>query len=134
MLFRDYVYFSSFSDTMLAPRRRELAAELVAERGLGPESLVVEVASNDGYLLQHLPRAGVRVLGIEPARNIAAVAQERGVPTIAEFFDSELAARLAAEGTRADVIHANNVLAHVAGLNGFVGGIATVLKPTTASR
>ena len=126
VLFRDYVYFSSFSDTMLR-HATELASELIAERALGPESLVVEAASNDGYLLGIYRSRGVRVLGIEPALNIAAVAQERGVTTIAEFFDSELAARLAAEGTRADVFHAHNVLAHVAGLNDFVGGIAAVL-------
>ena len=126
VLFRDYVYFSSFSDTMLR-HATDLAEALVAERDLGPESLVIEAASNDGYLLGVYRALGVGVLGIEPARNIAAVAEERGVATIPEFFDSELAARLVAEGTRADVFHAHNVLAHVAGLNDFVGGIATVL-------
>jgi hypothetical protein len=119
-LFRDYLYFSSFSDGMVA-HARELVGRLVRERALGPQSLAVEVASNDGYLLQWYKTASVPVLGIEPARNIAAVAErERGIPTIAEFFDLALAQRLAAEGRRADVLHANNVLAHVADLAGFV--------------
>ena len=126
VLFRDYVYFSSFSDTMLR-HASTLVAELVAERKLGPESLVVEAASNDGYLLRFYREHGVRVLGIEPARNVAAVAEERGVPTIAEFFDSSLAERLVEEGTRADVFHAHNVLAHVAGLNDFVAALSTLL-------
>jgi hypothetical protein len=126
ILFRDYLYFSSFSDTMLR-HAEELATRLVAERSLGEENLVAEAASNDGYLLGFYRALGVPVLGIEPARNIAAVAEERGIPTIAEFFDAELAARLAAEGRRPDVMHANNVLAHVADLDGFVEGIAIVL-------
>jgi len=128
-LFRDYLYFSSFSDGMVA-HARELALRLVRERGLGAQSLAVEVASNDGYLLQWYKTASVPVLGIEPARNVAAVAErDRGVPTIAEFFDLALAQRLAAEGRRADVLHANNVLAHVADLAGFVAGIRTLLAP-----
>jgi SAM-dependent methyltransferase len=126
VLFRDYLYFSSFSDTMLR-HAEELATRLVADRGLGAESLVLEAASNDGYLLGFYRALGVPVLGIEPARNIALVAEERGIPTITEFFDAELALRLAAEGRRPDVLHANNVLAHVADLNGFVEGIAIVL-------
>ena len=88
---------------------------------------MVEAASNDGYLLGFYRERGVRVLGIEPARNVAAVAEERGIPTIAEFFDSSLAARLVDEGTRADVFHAHNVLAHVAGLNDFVAALSTLL-------
>ena len=132
-LFRDYLYFSSFSDTMLA-HARDLVARLVAERSLGPESLAIEVASNDGYLLQYYKRLGIPVLGIEPARNVAEVAErERGIPTITEFFGKELAARLVASGQRADVLHANNVLAHVADLNGFVGGIGDVLKEDGAA-
>ncbi|HEX4336097.1 MAG TPA: class I SAM-dependent methyltransferase [Polyangiaceae bacterium] len=127
-LFRNYVYFSSFSDTMLA-HAATIAKRLVKERGLGPASLVVEAASNDGYLLRNYVEAGIPVLGVEPARNIAAQATERGVPTVAEFFGAELAERLATEGRKADVFHANNVLAHVADLNGFVSGIASVLKP-----
>jgi SAM-dependent methyltransferase len=128
-LFRDYLYFSSFSDGMVA-HARELVGRLVRERRLGAQSLAVEVASNDGYLLQWYKTASVPVLGIEPARNVAAVAErDRGIPTIAEFFDLALAQRLATEGRRADVIHANNVLAHVADLAGFVAGIRTLLAP-----
>ncbi len=127
ILFRDYVYFSSFSDTMLQ-HAKEVVDRLVHDRRLGPASLAVEVASNDGYLLQYYKEAAIPALGIEPARNVAAVAVERGIPTIAEFFGRDLARRLAAEGRRADVIHANNVLAHVADLNGFVEGIGALLK------
>jgi SAM-dependent methyltransferase len=128
-LFSDYVYFSSFSDTMLE-HAKGVATRLTHERGLGASSLVVEIASNDGYLLQYYAKAGVPVLGIEPAANVARVAQtERGVPTLCAFFGREIGARLAAEGRRADVIHANNVLAHVPDLNGFVQGLGAILKP-----
>jgi SAM-dependent methyltransferase len=127
VLFRDYLYFSSFSDTMLT-HARDLAGELVAARGLGPSSLVVEAASNDGYLLQNYVRAGVPVLGVEPATNVAETARGRGVETLNDFFGRETAERLRAEGRRADVFHAHNVLAHVADLNGFVSGVRTVLK------
>jgi SAM-dependent methyltransferase len=127
-LFREYLYFSSFSETMLQ-HARELATHLIADRGLGAGSRVVEIASNDGYLLQYYQRAGIPVLGIEPAVNIARHArEERGIPTIAEFFGQELAADLASQGSPADIIHVHNVLAHVADLNGFVCGIATLLK------
>jgi SAM-dependent methyltransferase len=127
-LFGEYLYFSSFSDTML--RHAEAIAErLRRERSLGPTSLVVEIASNDGYLLQYYARAGIPVLGIEPAANVARVAQiERGIPTRCEFFGADVAVQLAREGKRADVLHANNVLAHVPDLNGFVAGIARVLR------
>lgn len=129
ILFRDYAYFSSFSDTMVS-HAKTIAERLIGERKLGSDSLVVEIASNDGYLLQWYHRSGVPVLGIEPARNIAAVAiKERGVNTISEFFGSEIAAKLAAEGQSADIIHANNVLAHVADLNGIVEGFSKLLKP-----
>jgi SAM-dependent methyltransferase len=128
-LFRDYPYFSSFSDGMVR-HASDLVARLIARRRLGPGSLAVEVASNDGYLLQFYRRAGVPVLGIEPARNVAKVASERhGIPTVVEFFGLELAQKLVADGRRADVIHANNVLAHVADLNGFVAGIRELLAP-----
>jgi SAM-dependent methyltransferase len=128
-LFGDYLYFSSFSDTMLKSAE-EITSRLTREHGFGADSLAVEIASNDGYLLQYYKAAGVPVLGIEPAANIAVVAEkERGIPTVVEFFGSELASRLVAEGKRADVVHANNVLAHVPDLNGFVEGIATLLKP-----
>jgi SAM-dependent methyltransferase len=127
-LFREYFYLSSFSDTMLR-HAEEIVGKIVAARGLDATSLVIEVASNDGYLLQYYKRAGVPVLGVEPATNIAAIAeQERGIPTVCDFFGEELAQRLAAEGKRADVIHANNVLAHVADLNGVVRGFSLLLK------
>lgn len=129
-LFRDYVYFSSFSETMLR-HASELAKRVTDVENLGPKSLVVEAASNDGYLLKNYAAAGVQVLGIEPARNVARVAVEQhGIPTRAEFFGREYAAHLGAEGLRADVFHAHNVLAHVPDLNGFVAGIRTLLKPT----
>ncbi|HLJ95105.1 MAG TPA: class I SAM-dependent methyltransferase [Gemmataceae bacterium] len=127
-LFRDYVYLSSFSDTMVE-HARSLADRLIATRRLSSGSLVVEAASNDGYLLQHYRRAGVAVLGVEPAANVARVAiEQRGIPTVAEFFGTDLAKRLRGEGKQADVFHAHNVLAHVADLNGFVRGICTILK------
>jgi len=126
-LFREYLYFSSYSDTMLE-HAATLARQMTETRRLTDRNLVVEVASNDGYLLQYYQRAGVRVLGIEPAVNIASVARERGIDTLSEFFSAELASQLKAEGTGADVIHAHNVLAHVADLNGFVRGLQLLLK------
>lgn len=126
-LFSDYAYFSSFSDAFVAAAKA-LAGRLVAQRGLGKASLVIELASNDGYLLQHYAAAGIPVLGIEPAENIARVANARGIRTRSEFFGLACARRLVAEGLMADVVHANNVLAHVPDLNGFVAGIAAVLK------
>jgi SAM-dependent methyltransferase len=127
-LFGEYLYFSSFSDGMLR-HAQTLAARMGKERQLNAQSLVIEVASNDGYLLQFYQQAEIPVLGIEPAANIAQVAQnERGIPTLCAFFNEALAQQLAADGKQADVIHANNVLAHVADLNGFVAGIARLLK------
>jgi len=127
-LFRKYFYLSSFSDMTLR-HAEEIATRLVRERRLSKDSLVVEIASNDGYLLQYYQQAGVPVLGIEPATNIALIAEaERGVPTICDFFGAELAEKLRAQGRLADVLHANNVLAHVADLNGFVRGIHGLLK------
>ena len=125
-LFSDYAYFSSFSDTMLE-HARGVVGRLVRERQLGPDSLAVEIASNDGYLLQYYVQAGVPVLGIEPAANIARAAEARGVRTVVDFFGDALAARLRAEGIRADVVHANNVLAHVPDLPGFARGLAAIL-------
>ncbi|MBV9126132.1 MAG: class I SAM-dependent methyltransferase [Planctomycetes bacterium] len=127
-LFRQYLYFSSFSDTMLQ-HARTLVARLTAGRRLDAHSLVVEVASNDGYLLQFYRDRGVPVLGIEPAENVAAAARsQRGIPTLCEFFGLDLARRLRAEGQAADVIHAHNVLAHVPDLNGFAAGLRILLK------
>ena len=128
-LFREYFYLSSFSETMLR-HSEENVQKLIQSRNLNGKSFVVEIASNDGYLLQYYKRAGVPVLGIEPARNIAQTAEERGIPTVCEFFDAELARKLVAEGKRADVVHANNVLAHVPDLNGFVNGIEILLNDT----
>jgi SAM-dependent methyltransferase len=128
VLFSDYLYFSSFSTTMV-DHAHSLADRLVRERLLGGGSLVCEIASNDGYLLQWYAKAGVPVLGIEPARNVAQVAVERGIPTECAFFGRETAARLVAAGGPADVVHAHNVLAHVADLNGFVAGLRVLLKP-----
>jgi SAM-dependent methyltransferase len=127
-LFGEYLYFSSFSDTMLR-HACALVDRVIAERGLASGNRVVEIASNDGYLLQYYQKAGVQVLGVEPARNIARVANEKGIPTICEFFGSDVATRLAKRGMRADVIHAHNVLAHVPDLNGVVKGFATLLAP-----
>jgi SAM-dependent methyltransferase len=127
-LFGEYLYFSSFSDTMLR-HACMLVERVIGERGLGSGDRVVEIASNDGYLLQYYQKAGLQVLGIEPARNIARVAQEKGIPTVCEFFGAEVATKLVKNGTRADVIHAHNVLAHVSNLNGVVAGFATLLAP-----
>ena len=127
-LFREYVYFSSFSDTMLQ-HAENLSSALIGSKNLDAASLVVEVASNDGYLLRFYQRKGVPVLGVEPATNIAAVAEQRGIRTICDFFDDDLASRLVEEGWKADVVHANNVLAHVSDLNGFVRGLRRLLKP-----
>lgn len=128
-LFSQYVYFSSFSDAFLR-HAQALADDVTAEAALGPGSLVIEIASNDGYLLQYYKARGIPVLGIEPASNVARVAiATRGIPTITEFFDRTLGARLAAEGRRADVVHAHNVIAHVPDLAGVLAGIREVLKP-----
>jgi SAM-dependent methyltransferase len=127
-LFGHYLYLSSTSDTMLQSSEA-IAKRLTLSRSLGPDSLVIEVASNDGYLLQYYRNHGVRVLGVEPALNIAEVAiKKRGIPTMVEFFGSAVGQRLRAQGLLADVLHANNVLAHVPDPNDFVAGIAAVLK------
>jgi SAM-dependent methyltransferase len=127
-LFSDYVYFSSFSDWMLT-HSKELANKITAARGLTAKDLVIEIASNDGYLLQYYRDLGVGVLGIEPAQNIAKVARERGIPTVCEFFGAELAAKMASEGKSASVVHANNVMAHVPDINAFAAGLRTILAP-----
>lgn len=127
-LFRDYCYLSSYSDTLLRDSR-QLAQRLIAERHLGPTSLVLEAGSNDGYLLQHFAQRGIPVLGVDPARNLAEVAAARSIPTVSEYFGLELAERLAEEGRQADLLVANNVLAHVPDLNGFVAGLRRALRP-----
>jgi SAM-dependent methyltransferase len=126
---RDYRYFSSFSESWL--RHAEHYAErMTGELGLGPGSLVVELGSNDGYLLQYFAKAGVPVLGVEPAGAVAEAARARGVPTRVEFFGETSAEALRAEGVRADLVVGNNVLAQVPAPNDFVAGMARILAPT----
>lgn len=124
----DYTYFSSYSESWVAHARRYCEA-MTTRFGLGAGSKVVEIASNDGYLLQWFVEAGVPVLGVEPATNVAEVANARGVPTTVAFFGRETALRLKAEGHDADLMVANNVLAHVPDINDFVAGFAVLLKP-----
>ncbi len=127
-IFTEYAYFSSYSVSWVA--HAKAYCEMIAERlRLGSDSLVVELASNDGYLLQHFKPLGVPVLGIEPAANVAAVAIAQGVPTRVDFFGVRLAETLADEGLGADLIVGNNVLAQVPDLNDFVAGMARLLKP-----
>jgi SAM-dependent methyltransferase len=127
-IFTEYAYFSSYSDSWVA-HAREYVDAAVERFGLDADSLVVELASNDGYLLQHVVERGIPALGVEPAANVAAVAQERGIETVVEFFGRDLGARLASEGRPADLIAANNVMAHVPDLNDFVGGMKALLAP-----
>jgi 2-polyprenyl-3-methyl-5-hydroxy-6-metoxy-1,4-benzoquinol methylase len=127
-IFSDYAYFSSYSDSWL--KHCEIYCHKMAARfGLGPQSFVVEVASNDGYLLQYFVQQKVPVLGIEPAANVAKVAVEKGVPSLVKFFGTELARQLATEGRCADLVLGNNVLAQVPDLNDFVEGLKILLKP-----
>ncbi len=127
-IFSDYAYFSSFSDSWVAHAKRY--SEAMQQRfGLGGTSLVVEIASNDGYLLQHFVAAGVPVLGIEPAANVAEVARVKGVATEIMFFGEATARSLADRGIAADLMAANNVLAHVPDIGDFVKGFAVLLKP-----
>ncbi len=128
VLFSHYLYFSSFSDTVL-DNAAAIAKRLIEQQQLNETSLVMEIASNDGYLLKNYVASNIPVLGIEPAQNIAEAAQKNGIATLAEFFNADLARRLASKGQFADIIHANNVLAHVADLNSLVEGIAIILKP-----
>jgi len=127
-LFREYLYFSSFSDTVLQ-NARNISNRMIERCDLNDESLIVEVASNDGYLLQNYLEKGIPVLGIEPALNIARQAEARGVTTISEFFNTDLAEQLLDKNRSANVIHANNVIAHVADLHSVIQGIYTLLKP-----
>jgi SAM-dependent methyltransferase len=127
-IFTEYAYFSSYSEAWLR-HARDYAAMAAARFGLGARSFVVEVASNDGYLLRNMVARGIPCLGIEPARNVAAAAEAMGVPTLVDFFGRALARRLAAEGRTADLIIGNNVLAQVPDLNDFVAGLAALLKP-----
>src|ERR1700754_1188157 len=127
-IFEEYAYFSSYSDSWVEHARRY--CDMAADRfGLNAESLVVELASNDGYLLQHFVKKAIPVIGIEPAINVAKVAVEKGVPTVTRFFGTSLAGEIVAEGKMADLIVGNNVLAQVPDLNDFVAGMKLLLKP-----
>jgi len=127
-IFSDYLYFSSYSPSWL-DHAKEYAEAMIARWGLGADSRVVEIASNDGYLLKNFVAAGIPCLGVDPARNVAAVAEAAGVPTRVAFFGAETARQLREEGVAADLMAANNVLAHVPRLADFVEGFAILLKP-----
>jgi SAM-dependent methyltransferase len=126
-LFSEYLYFSSFSDAMLR-HAREAADRYASEFNLGPASRVIEIASNDGYLLQYFKQRGIPCLGIEPAANIAKVSREKGIETLERFFDLDLAQELAQARRQADLILGNNVFAHVPDINGFVAGLKAALR------
>jgi SAM-dependent methyltransferase len=129
LFYAEYPYFSSVSPSLMQ-HFRQSALDIMAMRPLDEHSLVMEAASNDGYMLRNFKEAGIPVLGIDPSKAPAQAAQEAGIPTLITFFGSELAAQFKAEGKTADIFLANNVLAHVPDLNGFVAGIKTVLKDT----
>ncbi len=127
-IFSDYTYFSSYSDSWLDHCRRY--AEMMIERfGFGRSNRVIEIASNDGYLLQYFKKRGIPVLGIEPAANVAEVAQNKGIETVVTFFGSHAAKDMSARNIQADLLIGNNVLAHVPGINDFVKGLKMILKP-----
>jgi SAM-dependent methyltransferase len=127
-IFTEYAYFSSYSDSWL--KHAASYVEDISERlGVGSQSLVVELASNDGYLLQYFVKKGIPVLGVEPAINVAQVAEKKGVPTLVQFFGCETAREMVSKGQAADLVIGNNVLAQVPDLNDFVGGIRILLKP-----
>lgn len=127
-IFTEYAYFSSYSDSWLA-HAKAYTEHMIDRFHLGPDSLAVELASNDGYLLQYFMQRGVPVLGVEPAANVAREAARKGIPTLVQFFGRDLAARMVREGTQADLILGNNVFAHVPDLCGFTAGMKTLLKP-----
>ena len=127
-IFTEYAYFSSYSDSWL--KHSSAYVQMISERlGLGADSLAVELASNDGYLLQYFIKKGIPTLGVEPAVNVAKAAEQRGVPTLVKFFGCQTAREMIRRGQAADLVIANNVLAQVPDLNDFVGGIRIVLKP-----
>ncbi len=127
-IFGDYIYFSSYSESWLR-HAEAYAAKMTQRLDLGADALVVEIASNDGYLLQYFRQRGIRVLGVEPAANVAAVAERKGIPSEVAFFGVQTATRLRAQGVAPDLMAANNVLAHVPDINDFVRGFAILLKP-----
>jgi SAM-dependent methyltransferase len=128
-IFSDYLYFSSYSTSWVEHARR-YAEEMTERLGLGPDSLVAEVASNDGYLLQHFVAAGIPVVGVEPAGNIAVVAREKGIRTEVEFLGAGTGAKVAEMYGRADLVAGNNVYAHVPDIVDFTAGLAALVKPT----
>jgi SAM-dependent methyltransferase len=127
-IFTEYAYFSSYSDSWLR-HASNYTDQMIAQFGYNEDRFVVELASNDGYLLQYFVKKGVPVLGIEPAANVAKVAVEKGVPSLARFFGTQLALELAGKGKTADLIIGNNVLAQVPDINDFVEGLKLLLKP-----
>ena len=127
-IFSHYAYFSSYSDSWLE-HARQYTAKMIPRLGLDGSSLVVELASNDGYLLQYFMERGIPVLGVEPAANVAEAAERKGIPTLVAFFGERTARELAASGKRADLLLGNNVLAHVPDLNSFIAGMKVLLKP-----
>lgn len=128
-IFSDYLYFASYSDSWLAHAKSY--TDLMVQRfAINEKSLVVEIASNDGYLLQYFVEKKIPVLGVEPAANVAAVAAKKGIPSLVKFFNSDTACELVAKGQRADLLLGNNVLAHVPDINNFVAGMKILLKPS----
>jgi SAM-dependent methyltransferase len=128
-IFSDYAYFSSYSDSWVAHAKR-YADEMIERLGLGPDALVAEVASNDGYLLQHFVAAGIPVVGVEPAANIADVARAKGIRTEVEFLGAQTGAEVARKYGRADLVAGNNVYAHVPDIRDFTAGLGALVKPT----
>ena len=128
-IFSDYAYFSSYSESWLK-HAKDYTGLMIDRFGFDSRSQVIEIASNDGYLLQYFKEKGVPVLGIEPARNVAKAAQDAGIPTVVKFFGTQTARELVDEGRRADLLLGNNVLAHVPNINDFLAGMKIILKPT----
>ena len=128
-IFSDYAYFSSYSDSWVAHAKR-YAQAMIGRLGLTPDSLVTEVASNDGYLLQHFAAQAIPVLGVEPAANVAEAARSRGIPTVVQFLGPQTGQEIAAQHGRADLVAANNVFAHVPDIRGFAAGLRALVKDT----
>ena len=126
-IFSDYAYFSSYSDSWVA-HAKLYAETMIGQRGLTPDSLVTEVASNDGYLLQHFKAEGIPVLGVEPAANVAEAARARGIPTEVQFLGADTGRQIAKQHGRADLVAANNVFAHVPDIRGFAAGLRALVK------
>jgi C-methyltransferase C-terminal domain/Putative zinc binding domain/Methyltransferase domain len=128
-IFSDYAYFSSYSDSWVAHAKR-YARAMIGRLGLSADSLVTEVASNDGYLLQHFVAEGIPVLGVEPAANVAEAARAKGIPTVVRFLGAETGRQIADEHGRADLVAGNNVFAHVPDIRGFAAGLRALVKDT----